>query len=99
MSQALGGCFMSIHRFNRPRNLKRNVPMNAHCEPKTLGPLAALLVFALVQPVNVRAQDRLPPIPPEKMTDAQKKAAADYKGVRKADPAGPPWSVIMRVPD
>jgi len=73
--------------------------MNTHREPKALGSLTALLVLALVQPVNVRAQDRLPPIPPEKMTDAQKKAAADYKGVRRADPAGPPWSVIMRVPD
>ena len=45
------------------------------------------------------AQDRLPPIPAEKMTEAQKKAAVDYKELRKADLAGPPWSVIQRSPE
>jgi 4-carboxymuconolactone decarboxylase len=45
------------------------------------------------------AQDRLPPIATEKMTDAQKKAVAEYKELRGADLAGPPWSVILRVPD
>jgi 4-carboxymuconolactone decarboxylase len=33
------------------------------------------------------------------MTEAQKKAVADYKDIRKADLTGPPWSVILRVPD
>jgi 4-carboxymuconolactone decarboxylase len=41
----------------------------------------------------------MPPIAPDKMTAAQKKAAADYKDLRKADLTGPPWSVILRVPD
>jgi 4-carboxymuconolactone decarboxylase len=45
------------------------------------------------------AQDRMPPIPPEKMSDAQKKAVADYKAIRNADLVGPPWSVLLRVPD
>jgi 4-carboxymuconolactone decarboxylase len=45
------------------------------------------------------AQDRLPPIPAEKMTDAQKKAAAEYKDLRKAELTGPPWSVMLRSPD
>ena len=31
--------------------------------------------------------------------DAQKKAVADYKDVRKLDLNGPPWSVLRRVPD
>lgn len=44
-------------------------------------------------------QDRMPPIPADKQTDAQKKAVADYKALRNADLAGPPWSVILRVPD
>ena len=48
---------------------------------------------------SIRAQDRMPPIPPEKMTEAQKKAAADYKDLRKADLTAPPWSVMLRVPD
>jgi 4-carboxymuconolactone decarboxylase len=55
----------------------------------------ALLVFGIV----AGAQDRLPPIPVDKMTEAQKKAAADYKDLRKADLTGPPWSAILRSPD
>src|SRR5262245_29061457 len=47
---------------------------------------------------TVRAQQRLPPIPVEKMTDAQKKAVADYKALRGADLTGPPWTVLLRVP-
>jgi len=45
------------------------------------------------------AQDRMPPIPADKQTAAQKKAVADYKALRNTDLAGPPWSVILRVPD
>ena|SRR5579871_6770846 len=45
------------------------------------------------------AQDRLPPIPADQMTEAQKKAAADYKELRKTDLTGPPSSVLLRVPD
>ena len=39
------------------------------------------------------------PSPPDKMTEAQKKAVQDYKDLRKQDLTGPPWSVILRVPD
>ena len=60
---------------------------------------AALLVLAFVQAGKVRAQDRLPMIPAYKLTEAQKKAVADYKDIRKADLTGPPWSAILRVPD
>jgi len=38
-------------------------------------------------------------IPADKLTDAQKKAIVDYKNIRKTDLTGPPWSVILRVPD
>ena len=48
---------------------------------------------------HVLAQDRMPPIPAEKMTDAQKKAVADYAALRKTDLTGPPWTVLLRVPD
>ena len=61
--------------------------------------LLALPVLAWLAALPAMAQDRLPPIPADKMTEAQKKAAAEYKELRKTDPAGPPWSVIMRVPD
>jgi 4-carboxymuconolactone decarboxylase len=41
----------------------------------------------------------MPPIPADKMTDAQKKAVADYKSIRNTELVGPPWSVLLRVPD
>lgn len=53
----------------------------------------------IVLGVTAIAQDRLPPIAPEKMTAAQKKAVADYKDLRGTDLTGPPWSVMLRVPD
>ena len=61
--------------------------------------LVALLTFTFVFAGHSRAQDRMPPIPAEKMTDAQKKAVAEYKAIRNADLAGPPWTVLLRVPD
>jgi 4-carboxymuconolactone decarboxylase len=61
---------------------------------KTSYLLAALLLASFAA-----AQDRMPPIPADKMTAAQKKAVADYKDLRKADLTGPPWTVILRVPD
>ena len=72
---------------------------NDYRERTTLRRVAALLVLIVMPVLTLRAQDRLPPIPPEKMSEAQKKAVADYKDLRKTDPAGPPWSVILRVPD
>ena len=62
-------------------------------------PLAAILAFAAFQAATLRAQDRMPPIAPEKMTDAQKKAVQEYKQIRNQDLTGPPWSVLLRVPD
>jgi len=47
--------------------------------------VAALLLWA----VSAFAQDRLPPIPADKLTDAQKKAFADFKEERKQDVFGP----------
>jgi len=52
----------------------------------------------VTHPSWVHAQERMPPIPVEKMTDAQKKAAADYKTIRGTDLTGPPWTVLLRVP-
>ena len=58
-----------------------------------------ILAILLTACAATWAQDRMPPIPADKMTAAQKKAVADYKELRKADLTGPPWSVILRVPD
>ena len=45
------------------------------------------------------AQDRLPMIPADRQTDAQRKAVADYKAIRGQDLTGPPWAVLLREPD
>jgi 4-carboxymuconolactone decarboxylase len=61
--------------------------------------LVTLLALTLVFTGPALAQDRMPPIPADKMTDAQKKAVADYKTIRNTDLTGPPWTVLLRVPD
>jgi 4-carboxymuconolactone decarboxylase len=38
-------------------------------------------------------------IPADKMSEAQKKAVTDYKTIRGTDLTGPPWSLLLRVPD
>jgi len=48
---------------------------------------------------NLPAQERLPPIPPEKMTEAQKKTLAEYKEVRGVDLVTGPFAVLLRLPD
>ena len=49
-----------------------------------------LLVLILVSAGQALGQDRMPPIPAEKMTDAQKKAVADYKALRNTET--PSWA-------
>lgn len=61
--------------------------------------LVTAVAFAATQGITIRAQDRMPPIPPEKMTDAQKKVVQEYKKVRGQDLTGPPWSAMLRIPD
>src|ERR1700751_5082294 len=60
--------------------------------------LFAIPISAIFLSATVRGQDRMPPIPPEKMAEAQKKAAQNYKDLRNQDLAGPPWSVLLRGP-
>jgi 4-carboxymuconolactone decarboxylase len=64
----------------------------------TLRVLSGALILTLGSRVSLGAQDRMPPIPADKMTDAQKTAAAEFKGIRNADPNGP-FGVLLRVPD
>jgi 4-carboxymuconolactone decarboxylase len=49
--------------------------------------------------VSLSAQDRMPPVSPDKMTEGQRKAAAEYKALRGTDMTTPPWTVLSRVPD
>jgi len=57
----------------------------------------ALLVLAVSFSMPADAQTRMPPIPAEKLTDAQKKAAAEFEAVRGALTG--PWAVMLRSPD
>ncbi len=59
----------------------------------------SLLALTVLLSGNAMAQDRMPPIPPEEMTEAQAQAVADYMELRGSALTGPPWSVILRVPD
>ena len=56
------------------------------------------LLIGLATCAGMRAQERMPPIAADKMTDAQKKAVAEYKTLRGTDMTGPPWTVLLRVP-
>jgi 4-carboxymuconolactone decarboxylase len=53
----------------------------------------------LVAGTALMAQERLPPIPADKMTEAQKKVVAEYKEVRKTDLGVGPFAVLLRLPD
>ena len=56
--------------------------------------LAALCWFS----IPLAAQDRMPPIPADKLTDVQKKAAAEFSEGRGYDLRGP-WVPLLRSPD
>jgi hypothetical protein len=61
--------------------------------------LWVLISFLTLTPrVGLKAQERMLPIPVEKMTEAQQKALAEYKADR---PGGPfsPWWVYLRIPE
>jgi len=60
--------------------------------------LAVVPVLAMIA-VPCVAQERMSMIPADRMSDAQKKAVADYRALRGAELTGPPWSVLLRVPD
>ncbi len=61
------------------------------------------LIFPLVVMVvgiaaSSGAQDRMPPIPADKLTDAQKKAIEEFKAARSADISGP-FVPLLRSPE
>src|SRR6266849_4489203 len=57
-----------------------------------------MVILALLSCAPLRAQDRMPPIPADKMTEAQKKAAAEFAAARNSAPTGP-FGVLLRVPE
>src|SRR5712691_7857920 len=58
-----------------------------------------MTALALAPAAAAAGQERMSMIPAGQQTEAQKKAVADYKALRGADLTGPPWSVLLRVPD
>jgi 4-carboxymuconolactone decarboxylase len=58
---------------------------------------AFAVVFSLAFCLTAFAQERMGPLPADKMTDAQKKAAADHTAAR-GQLTGP-WQVLLRSPE
>ncbi|HUR32287.1 MAG TPA: hypothetical protein VM032_00725 [Vicinamibacterales bacterium] len=56
------------------------------------------VVTAFASATPVLAQDRLPPIPADQLTDAQKKAMRDFAAARNAEVSGPFWP-LLRSPE
>jgi 4-carboxymuconolactone decarboxylase len=62
---------------------------------KLIFPLVVLVVGIAA---SSGAQDRMPPIPADKLTDAQKKAIEEFKAARSADISGP-FVPLLRSPE
>ena len=60
--------------------------------------VAVIGIVCLASPVRLAAQDRMPPIAAEKLTDAQKKAIEDFKAARSAEVSGP-FVPLLRSPE
>jgi len=58
--------------------------------------VALAAVFGAAGPAG--AQDRMPPIPADKLTEAQKKAIEEFKAARSADISGP-FVAMLRSPE
>src|SRR6266571_2509080 len=56
----------------------------------------AILICAAAAPAL--AQDRMPPIAPDKLTDAQKKAVEEFRAARSVDISGP-FVALLRSPE
>ncbi len=56
------------------------------------------VVFVCAAAMSANAQDRMPPIPADKLTDAQKKAVEEFKAARSADLSGP-FVPLLRSPE
>ena len=60
--------------------------------------VAVIGIVCLASPVRLAAQDRMPPIAAEKLTDAQKTAIEDFKAARSAEVSGP-FVPLVRSPE
>jgi 4-carboxymuconolactone decarboxylase len=60
--------------------------------------LLAVIVAGAVASGAAQERDRMPPIPADKLTDAQKKAIAEFKAARSVDISGP-FVPLLRSPE
>jgi 4-carboxymuconolactone decarboxylase len=60
--------------------------------------LIAVVVAAAFVPVGAQERDRMPPIPADALTEAQKQAIAEFKAARSADISGP-FVPLLRSPE
>jgi 4-carboxymuconolactone decarboxylase len=73
--------------------------ITCHSRKRRPGFLAVVLILVLMPWMNVSAQDRMQPIPADKMTDAQKKVVAEYAAARATTLSGGPFMVLLRIPE
>ncbi len=59
--------------------------------------VARLVVLMSLLSIGAQAQNRMPPIPDQEMTEAQKAAVAEFRAER-GEPTGP-WAVVLRSPE
>ena len=59
--------------------------------------VAWVVMLILLCSISLSAQNRMPPIPDEEMTEAQKEAVEEFRAAR-GEPGGP-WAVILRSPE
>jgi 4-carboxymuconolactone decarboxylase len=57
-----------------------------------------MLIAAASIVVNASAQDRMPPIPADKMTSEQRRAVDEFRAARSAEPSGP-FIPLLRSPE
>ena len=66
--------------------------------PSSLSACAGLILGALASSLSASAQERMPPVSPDKYDAAQKKAAEEFQAARKAPVSGP-FSILIRIPE
>ena len=73
-------------------------PAGSVCAWRAGGRAVAALLIAMGSMMTGFAQDRMPPIPADKLTDAQKRAVEEFKAARSADTSGP-FVPLLRSPE
>ena len=64
-----------------------------------IGPPIASALFLLTYAMTATAQDRMPPIPADQMTEEQKAAVEEFKAARNTTRFGGPFVPLLRSPE